>query len=78
MTTFLLSFVLLLMVMAAMAIGVIIQGKPIKGSCGGIASLGMGKACDICGGNTKKCEEETKKQAAELGDTSLAYDATKQ
>lgn len=75
MATLLLSFVVLLTVMVAMAIGVIVQGKPIKGSCGGIGALGMGRACDICGGNTQKCEKETKKQNAAL-DTSLAYDAS--
>lgn len=77
MATLAISFVVLLAVMAAMAIGVILQGKPLKGSCGGIASLGMGQACDICGGDTKKCEKETKKQAAKSEAASLAYDASK-
>lgn len=78
MATLLISFIVLLTVMAAMAIGVILQNKPIKGSCGGIATLGMGKACDICGGDTKKCDEETKKQTEPGGGASLAYDASKQ
>lgn len=77
MTTLLLSFVVLLAVMVAMAIGVIVQGKPIKGSCGGIGALGMGRACDICGGNTQKCEKESKKQSVPPAESSLAYDASK-
>ncbi len=72
MATIMIAFVVLALVMAAMAIGVILQGKPIKGSCGGISSLGLGKACDICGGDTAKCEkEQSKKQKA----SSLAYNA---
>lgn len=78
MATLAVSFVVLLAVVTAMAIGVILQNKPIKGSCGGIASLGMGRACDICGGDTKKCDEETKKKTGQSKAASLAYDATKQ
>lgn len=58
MATAFLAFVILMLVMGGMAIGLILRGKPIKGSCGGIASLGMGTACDICGGNPQKCEKE--------------------
>ena len=58
MTTFLFTFGVLILVMLGMALGVIIQNKPIKGSCGGMASLGVDTACDICGGDTRKCEEE--------------------
>lgn len=77
MATLIISFAVLLTVMAAMAIGVIVQGKPLKGSCGGIASLGMGRACDICGGDTQKCEKETKKQGVKSQSAALAYDASK-
>jgi uncharacterized protein len=76
MTTLIITFVIFATVMAIMAIGVILQGKSIKGSCGGIAALGMGRACDICGGDTQKCEKETEKRKS--ADTSLAYDASKQ
>ena len=31
--------------------------KPIAGSCGGIANLGIEKECSICGGDRQKCEE---------------------
>lgn len=76
MTTIFLTFFVLLLVVAGMAIGVIVQGKPIKGSCGGIASLGMGRACDICGGDKNKCDEEGNPAEAEPNARKgLAYNA---
>jgi len=73
MIVFLLTLTILLLVVAGMSIGVILQNKPIKGSCGGMSALGIDTACDICGGDTKKCEEEQQRQA---DTTSLAYDAS--
>ncbi len=58
MLTMVLAFCLLFLVMTGMAIGVLVKGKPLKGSCGGIGALGMGRACDICGGNPQKCDKE--------------------
>lgn len=55
----------------AMAVGVILSNKPIKGSCGGLAALGMKEGCEICGGDRDQCEENTRKvdgeKAAALG-----------
>ena len=69
MTTFVLAFVVLLLIICGMAIGVILGRKPISGSCGGMASLGMETECDVCGGDKGKCEKETKKsQANDAGD----------
>lgn len=72
MATLLLTFVLLLTVITVMAVGVILKGRPIKGSCGGIGALGMGTACDICGGEKAKCEKE---DTGTGRDASLAYNA---
>lgn len=46
MEVFILTFVLLLIVVGAMAIGYIVQRKTIAGSCGGLDALGIEKACD--------------------------------
>ncbi|AVJ55462.1 Na(+)-translocating NADH-quinone reductase subunit E [Idiomarina sp. OT37-5b] len=46
MQTFLLVLALFLIVVVIMAVGYIVQRKTISGSCGGISSLGMEKACD--------------------------------
>ena len=49
----------MLLIVAAMAVGVLLSNKPIKGSCGGIQALGLGEKCDICGSNTNECEESS-------------------
>lgn len=49
-------FIVMLIVVAAMAVGVMAGRKPIAGSCGGIASLGIEKECGICGNDFSKCE----------------------
>lgn len=72
-----LAFVVVTLIIAAMAVGVIFSNKPIKGSCGGIAALGMDTSCDICGGDPAKCDEEQDPAAiapAAVG-SDLAYDA---
>lgn len=50
-TTLLLSFAIILAVVAMMAIGVIRGRAPIRGSCGGL----NGGGCELCSG---KCERE--------------------
>ncbi|VUD56348.1 hypothetical protein TDB9533_02003 [Thalassocella blandensis] len=78
MTIFLLTFVILLIIVAAMSIGVILAKKPIAGSCGGMSALGIDTACDICGGDKNKCEKEQEQQSAknDAAETDLSYDAT--
>ena len=49
MSTIILAFAVFLFVMVAMAVGVILNGRAIKGSCGGLNDIdGLSGACDIC------------------------------
>lgn len=74
MTTFIFAFVILLLLVAGMAIGVMLRGKPIKGSCGGMSALGIDTECEICGGDPNKCENESN-EAAATANPDLAYNA---
>lgn len=74
--TWLIVFLVMLLVVFGMSIGVIMGRKPIAGSCGGIANLGIEKECSICGGSREKCEEvNAQGNQDEIAD--LAYDATR-
>jgi hypothetical protein len=75
MTTLILTFIIMLLVAGGLALGVMIRGKPIKGTCGGIASLGMGQACEICGGDTNKCEKGEGREDKDKSSSNLAYNA---
>lgn len=59
----------------SMALGLLLKGQPLKGSCGGVATLMGNEKCDICGGNPNKCEEAQQDKAA--ANAALAYDASK-
>ncbi len=50
--TILITFAIMLAVIAAMAIGVMNGRKPISGSCGGL----NGGGCELCSG---KCKRES-------------------
>ncbi|WP_426417841.1 (Na+)-NQR maturation NqrM [Aestuariirhabdus sp. LZHN29] len=77
MTVFLLTFVGLLVIVAAMSLGVIFANKPIKGSCGGLGAVGIDSECSICGGNPDKCEESQADEGAADGVSKDSfYDAT--
>lgn len=52
-TTLLLTFAIILAIIAAMSIGVINGRKPISGSCGGL----NGGRCELCSGSCKKGSE---------------------
>ena len=47
--TFLLAFMILLLVVAGMAVGVVFSGRRITGSCGGLSALPGVDECGVCG-----------------------------
>jgi hypothetical protein len=55
--TLVFTFVFMLALIAAMAVGVLMGRKPIAGSCGGLRNMGMDVECEICGGDTARCRE---------------------
>lgn len=59
MATIIATFVVLMVVVAAMAIGVMLGRQPIKGSCGGLNNGNGATSCSMCGGNPQKCEESS-------------------
>jgi hypothetical protein len=79
--TALLAFVVMLVVVAAMAIGVLLGRRPIEGSCGGMARLGLGE-CEVCGGDPARCERRIDGPGAGSAagegtlDPDLGYDAS--
>lgn len=48
--TIILSFIIVVVVVAAMSIGVVAGREPIKGSCGGL----NGGRCELCSGHCRK------------------------
>jgi len=74
MDTMIFTFVVLLGVVVAMSVGVLMGRKPIAGSCGGMANLGMDTACDICGGDPKKCDEEQERLEQSGSQLELSYE----
>jgi hypothetical protein len=61
MNTFLITFSVFLLVIAAMAIGYIFQQKVIKGSCGGLGAVGIDKVCNC----PEPCDARKKREARE-------------
>ena len=58
-TTLLLSFIVILLVITGMSVGVMNGRRAISGSCGGVGSGG----CELCSGNCRN------KRAKENGET---------
>lgn len=48
MSTFILAFGLLTLVMLGMSLGVLLMGKTIKGSCGGLNAIAGSDKCVVC------------------------------
>jgi hypothetical protein len=57
MTTFILTFLFLCAMVAAMAIGVMRGRAPIAGTCGGLNNMDADGTCEICGGKPAACEK---------------------
>ncbi|MFB4367687.1 MULTISPECIES: (Na+)-NQR maturation NqrM [unclassified Pseudomonas] len=75
--TFVMVFLIMLTVVGLMAVGVMMGRKPIAGSCGGIANLGIEKKCSICGDDREKCPEVIR-DGEGGGETGVqTYDASK-
>ncbi len=77
MAVFLGSVVVIGLVMAAMAVGVMAGRAPIKGSCGGLGALGIDSACEICGGDPRRCDEQTRDGEVGRDNPGLYYPAEK-
>ena len=78
MTLFLITLLVFCLFMAAMAVGVMNGRAPIKGSCGGIGALGVDAACEICGGNPQRCDEQTREPKVRASAAALYYAADTQ
>ena len=65
------------LVMAAHGGGRHFGRSPIKGSCGGMGALGIDTACEICGGDPKRCDEETRDGEVAKAKPELYYSADK-
>ncbi|MEL7177583.1 MAG: (Na+)-NQR maturation NqrM [Pseudomonadota bacterium] len=48
METFIFAFIFLLLIVTGMAIGAILVGKTIKGSCGGLNAVAGADKCLVC------------------------------
>ena len=60
---FLITFVVMLLVVAGMAVGVMNGRKAISGSCGG---LNAGGKCAFCTGEVSKCKNKNGEQTVEF------------
>ena len=58
----LLALVLFLAFFGALALGLILRGKPLQGSCGGAATLMGEKQCGVCGRDPNTCERKRGEQ----------------
>ncbi|TDJ24523.1 MAG: (Na+)-NQR maturation NqrM [Gammaproteobacteria bacterium] len=55
--SFVLVFIAMLAIVAAMSVGVMFGRRPIQGSCGGLGQLGIDAECDMCGGSPTRCAD---------------------
>ncbi len=65
MAIFFITLCFFLVVVAAMAVGYIFQNKSLAGSCGGLATMGIEKACDC----ENPCEKRIAREKAAVDDS---------
>jgi hypothetical protein len=75
MSTLFIVFIVMVLFVVFMSAGILLGGKPISGSCGGMSAVGMKGACDVCGGDVQNCESNKDPIRQEAED--LFYDASK-
>lgn len=63
MMLFLITFLVLLLAVAGMAIGVLCGRQPIQGSCGGLSAIDPHLACSAC---ERPCAKRQARQAAQV------------
>ena len=83
MNLFFIVFPAMLLLVAAMAVGVIFGRKPIAGTCGGLNNMVGGGTCEICGGNPQRCDAQDDAEAGPgldrpSPDSALVQDASAQ
>lgn len=61
MMTVIITFFIMAMVILLMSVGVLLGRKPVQGSCGGLNTIDGLSECEICGGDSSKCEHATSK-----------------
>ena len=69
MAELILTFLLVGLLVLGMSVGVLAGRRPISGSCGGLAAGKSAGGCEICGGDTSRCE------AVESGDSASPVSA---
>ncbi|MEO0435322.1 MAG: (Na+)-NQR maturation NqrM [Pseudomonadota bacterium] len=74
MIVYLLSLLIMLLIVGGMAIGAMAGRGPLKGSCGGLAAVGIEGRCEICGDDPNRCENKTSDTPAQ---GASFYDASK-
>ena len=71
MIEFFLSFLILCLLVLAMAVGVLRGRAPIAGTCGGLNNIGVTGSCELCGGDMSKCDEVNDAESEGISKPSL-------
>jgi hypothetical protein len=66
--TFFITLGVMLILVAAMAVGVMFGRKPLKGSCGGLNAVGLNGECKICGRTTGPCDSPDQQASSQDGE----------